>query len=119
MPSFRTCICSAELHQKQTGVSTPTKKEGEDEEKNDDVVDFSSGSAKVVKNTATKAKVVSEKETKNAGGKAFSQFRYDHHCPKHTMPFHFMTVSKNYGNGGYFETRSIKCLSKKLVFSSL
>ena len=78
-----------------------------DEEENDDVLDFSSGSAKAVKNTATKVKVVSEKETKNAGGKAFSQFRYDHHCPKYTMSFHFMTVSKSYGNGGYFETRSI------------
>ena len=58
-----------------------------DEEENDDVLDFSSGSAKAVKNTATKVKVVSEKETKNAGGKAFSQFRYDYHCPKYKCRF--------------------------------
>ena len=86
--SFRTCICSAELHPKQTtAVSTQTNKEDGDEEENDDVLDFSSGSAKVVKDTATKVKVVSEKETKNAGGKAFSQFRYVDHCPRHRIPF--------------------------------
>ena len=63
-----------------------------DEEENDDVLDFSSGSAKAVKNTATKVKVVSEKETKNAGGKAFSQFRYDPNFLD--IQSHFTTVSK-------------------------
>ena len=93
MPSFRACICSAGLHKKTTVVSTKTNKDARNEEEN----------AKVVKNTAEKVKVVSEKETKNLGGKAFSQFRYDHHCPKHKMSFHFMTVNKHYGNGGYIE----------------
>ena len=48
--------------------------EGEEEEE-DLVLDFSSGQAEVVENTATQVKVVSEEKVAKAGGKAFTKFR--------------------------------------------
>ena len=48
----------------------------EDEEEEEDLVlDFSSGQAEVVENTATQVKVVSEEKVAKAGGKAFTKFR--------------------------------------------
>ena len=47
----------------------------EDEEEEDLVLDFSSGQAEVVENTATQVKVVSEEKVAKAGGKAFTKFR--------------------------------------------
>merc|ERR1712110_904604 len=46
-----------------------------EEEEDDMVLDFSSGSAKMVQNTATKVKEISEKETNKKSGGAFSVFR--------------------------------------------
>ena len=51
------------------------KKIEEDTEEEDLVLDFSSGTAQVVENTATKIKELSEEETTKAGGGAFSKFR--------------------------------------------
>ena len=39
------------------------------------ILDFSSGTAQVVENTATKIEELSEEETVKAGGDAFSKFR--------------------------------------------
>ena len=48
----------------------------EDEEEEEDLVlDFSSGQAEVVENTATQVEVVSEEKVAKAGGKAFTKFR--------------------------------------------
>ena len=47
------------------------------EEEEDEVLDFSSGSAKVVKDTTKNVKVASEDTTNQAGGSAFTRFRYD------------------------------------------
>ena len=47
----------------------------EDEEEEDLVLDFSSGQAEVVENTATQVEVVSEEKVAKAGGKAFTKFR--------------------------------------------
>ena len=51
------------------------KKIEEMAEEEDLVLDFSSGSAQVVENTATKIKELSEEETVKAGDGAFSKFR--------------------------------------------
>ena len=44
-------------------------------EEKDLVLDFASGTAQVVENTATKIEELSEEETIKAGGGAFSTFR--------------------------------------------
>ena len=60
------------------------------EEEEDEVLDFSSGSAKVVKDTTKKVKVASEDTTNQAGGSAFTRFRYDNKYLKHfSQSFNF------------------------------
>ena len=60
---------------KVTAKPVQIKKIEEDMEEEDLVLDFSSGTAQVVENTATKIKELSEEETAKAGGGAFSKFR--------------------------------------------
>ena len=60
---------------KVTAKPVQIKKIEEDTEEEDLVLDFSSGTAQVVENTATKIKELSEEETAKAGGGAFSKFR--------------------------------------------
>ena len=58
-----------------TTTITTTPGEDEDEEEDDLVLDFSSGKAETVENTATKVEVKSEEQVSNGAQNAFSKFR--------------------------------------------
>ena len=56
-------------------TTTTTTTPGEDEEEDDLVLDFSSGKAEMVENTATKVEVKSEEQVSKGAQNAFSKFR--------------------------------------------